>query len=79
VACEVVAETTLARVVPGDLLGRVMGLYDSMGVAAMVVGAVLAPVLIDTTSLSTSLLVLGAAALVVTSDAKAKEPNGDLG
>jgi MFS family permease len=66
VACEVVAETTLARVVPGDLLGRVMGLYDSMGVAAMVLGAILAPLLIDTTSLSTSLLVLGVAALVVT-------------
>jgi MFS family permease len=66
VACEVVAETTLARVVPGDLLGRVMGLYDSMGVAAMVLGAILAPALIETTSLSTSLLVLGGAALVVT-------------
>ncbi len=66
VACEVVAETTLARVVPGDMLGRVMGLYDSMGVAAMVLGAVLAPILIGATSLSTSLLVLGAAALVVT-------------
>ena len=36
VACEVVAETTLARVVPGDALGRVMGLYDSLTVAAMV-------------------------------------------
>ena len=66
VACEVVAETTLARVVPGDTLGRVMGLYDSMGVAAMVLGAVLAPILIGATSLSTSLLVLGAAAVVVT-------------
>lgn len=66
VACEVVAETTLARVVPGDMLGRVMGLYDSMGVAAMVLGAVLAPILIGATSLSTSLLVLGAVALVVT-------------
>ncbi len=66
VACEVVAETTLARVVPGDVLGRVMGFYDSLMVAAMVVGAVLAPVLIDLWSLSTSLLVVGAAAVVVT-------------
>lgn len=65
VACEVVAETTLARVVPGELLGRVMGLYDSMGVAAMVLGAVLAPLLIGATSLSTSLVVLGAAAVVL--------------
>jgi MFS family permease len=66
VACEVVAETTLARVVPGDVLGRVMGLYDSLMVAAMVVGALLAPVLIERSSLSTSLLIVGIGTLVVT-------------
>jgi hypothetical protein len=66
VACEVVAETTLARVVPGDALGRVMGFYDSLTVAAMVVGAVLAPALINRFSLSASLLVLGSAAVIVT-------------
>jgi MFS family permease len=66
VACEVVAETTLARVVPGEMLGRVMGLYDALMVAAMVVGAVLAPVLISVSSLSSSLLMVGAAALIVT-------------
>lgn len=66
VACEVVAETTLARVVPGDLLGRVMGFYDSMSVAAMVAGALIAPLLINLTSLSTSLVVLGVAAVGVT-------------
>jgi len=53
-------------VVPGDVLGRVMGFYDSLMVAAMIVGAVLAPVLIDLLSLSTSLLVVGAAAVIVT-------------
>ena len=66
VACEVVAETTLARVVPGEVLGRVMGFYDSLMVAAMVVGAVLAPVLIDVSSLSTSLLVVGAVTMSIT-------------
>ena len=66
VACEVVTETTLARVVPADLLGRVMGLYDSMSVAAMVAGAVIAPILIGQTSLTTSLTVMGVAAVVVT-------------
>ena len=66
VACEVVTETTLARVVPADLLGRVMGLYDSMSVAAMVAGAVIAPILISRTSLTTSLMVMGVAAVVVT-------------
>ena len=66
VVCEVVTETTLARVVPADLLGRVMGLYDAMSVGAMVAGAVIAPILIGWTSLSTSLMVLGLAAVVVT-------------
>ena len=66
VACEVVTETTLARVVPADLLGRVLGLYDSMSVAAMVAGAVIAPILIVRTSLATSLMVMGVAAVAVT-------------
>ena len=66
VACEVVAETTLARIVPSEVLGRVMGVFDAFSVLAMVVGALLAPVLIDATSLDTSLLILGGAALLVT-------------
>ena len=66
VACEVVVETTLARVVPGDSLGRVMGIYDSLAVAAMVLGAVLAPILIDRTSLEASLAILGVAAVAIT-------------
>jgi MFS family permease len=71
VACEVVAETALARVVPGDVIGRVMGLSNAVQVAAMVGGAVLAPVLIAATSLTTSLIVLGAATVVVTVLARA--------
>jgi MFS family permease len=66
VACEVVVETTLARIVPNEALGRVMGIYDSMAVAAMVSGALLAPLLIDRSSLRTSLVVLGLATLLVT-------------
>ena len=66
VACEVVAETALARVVPHDVLGRVMGVYDAISVAAMVAGAVLAPVIVGATSLRVSLLVLGLASLAVT-------------
>ena len=65
VACEVVAETALARVVPGDVLGRVMGVVDALSVAAMVSGAALAPVIIAWTSLTTSLIVLGFATLLV--------------
>jgi MFS family permease len=66
VACEVVAETALARVVRSEVLGRVMGVFDALSVAAMVLGAVLAPVLVARTSLRTSFVVLGMATVVVT-------------
>ncbi len=66
VACEVVAETTLARVVRAEVLGRVMGVFEALSVAAMVLGAVLAPVLIARTSLRTSFVVLGIATVVIT-------------
>jgi MFS family permease len=66
VACEVVAETTLARIVPSEALGRVMGVFDALSVLAMILGALLAPALIDWTSLDASLLILGGAALLVT-------------
>ena len=66
VSCEVVGETALARIVPREALGRVIGVFDAVSVAAMVAGAVLAPVLIAATSLRASLLILGAAAVAVT-------------
>jgi MFS family permease len=66
VACEVVAETALARVVRSEVLGRVMGVFDALSVAAMVLGAVLAPVLVTRTSLRTSFVVLGVATVVIT-------------
>ena len=65
VACAVVVETTLQRVLPAEAMGRVMGIYDSMSVAAMVAGATLAPILIDLSSLRTSLLILGLAAVLI--------------
>ena len=46
VACEVVAETAIARIVPGDVLGRVMGVFSALSVAVMIAGAVITPVLI---------------------------------
>jgi MFS family permease len=66
VSCEVVGETALARIVPREALGRVIGIFDAVSVAAMVAGAVLAPVLVALTSLRASLLVLGAAAMLMT-------------
>ena len=65
VACEVVAETAVARVVAPDL-GRVMGVFDAVSVASMVGGAALASVLVSATSLRTSLISLGVATVVVT-------------
>ena len=66
VSCEVVGETALARIVPREALGRVIGVFDAVSVAAMVAGAVLAPVLVASLSLRASLLILGAAALAIT-------------
>src|SRR6516225_6254612 len=66
VSCEVVGETALARIAPREALGRVIGIFDAASVAAMVAGAILAPVLVAATSLRASLLILGAAALAIT-------------
>jgi MFS family permease len=66
VSCEVVGETALARIVPREALGRVIGVFNAVSVAAMVAGAVLAPVLVASLSLRASLLILGAAALAIT-------------
>ena len=61
-----VGETALARIVPREALGRVIGIFNAVSVAAMVAGADPAPVLAAATSLRASLLVLGAAALAIT-------------
>lgn len=66
VSCEVVGETVLARIAPRDALGRLVGAFDAASVAAMVAGAVLAPVLIAATSLRDSMLLLGGGAILVT-------------
>jgi hypothetical protein len=62
VSCKVVGETALARIVPRTALGRVIGIFNAVSAAAIVAGAVLAPVLVASTSLRASLLILGAAA-----------------
>ncbi len=66
VCCEVVSETACVRISPTEALGRMIGIFDATSVAAMVAGAVLAPVLIAATSLRISLIVLGGATLLVT-------------
>jgi MFS family permease len=66
VSCQVIGETALSRIAPRERLGRVIGMFDTVSVAAMIAGAVLAPVLVALTSLRASLLILGAAAVAVT-------------
>lgn len=63
VCCEVVTEKLLARVTPRDALGRIAGLFDASSIAAMLGGAVLASVLVKTTSLSGSFWILGTVAV----------------
>ena len=66
VACEVVAETTLARVAPAESLGRLMGVVEAVAVGAMVAGALLASLLLASTSLAQSFTILGGATLLAT-------------
>jgi len=66
VACEVVAETTLARVAPAESLGRLMGVVEAVAVGAMVAGALLASLLLASTSLGKSFTILGGVTLLAT-------------
>jgi MFS family permease len=66
VSCEVVAETALARVVEPAVLGRVMGFFDALSVAVMVLGALLASLITSWTSLQTGFVVLGSVSVLVT-------------
>ena len=65
VCCEVVSETVLARVIPGETLGRIAGLFEASSIGAMVGGAVLASILVKTTTLEWSFWILGAATVLV--------------
>jgi MFS family permease len=65
VCAEVVAETVLARVTPRETLGRIAALLDASSIGAMVAGAVLASILVKTTSLDSSFWTLGAGSVLV--------------
>jgi hypothetical protein len=66
VICEVVGETTLARLAPAESLGRLMGVVEAVAVGAMVAGALLASLVLAWTSLRGSFVILGAAAVATT-------------
>jgi CRP-like cAMP-binding protein/predicted MFS family arabinose efflux permease len=57
---QVMAVTLLQRTLPGDVLGRVFGLLGSAAFAAMLLGAGVAPPLIEASGTRGSLLVFGA-------------------
>jgi MFS family permease len=59
VCAEVVAETVLARVTPRETLGRIAGLFEASSIGAMVAGAVLASILVNTISIEWSFWILG--------------------
>jgi len=61
-----VGETALARIVPREALGRVMGTFFAVSRAAIIAGALLAAVLAASASLRASLLILGVGALTIT-------------
>ena len=61
---DVLGMTMLQRLLPGDVLGRVLGVLDSLMVAGVLVGSVLAPVLVHTLSLEAA-LVIGAGLLAI--------------
>jgi hypothetical protein len=58
---EVIAITILQRVVPDNLLARVFGILDSLAVAAMLAGSILAPFLVELIGLRAALVVVGLA------------------
>jgi MFS family permease len=66
VSCQVVGETVLARIIPREELGRVIGTLFAVSRGAIIAGAVLASVLVASTSLRASLLILGGVALAIT-------------
>lgn len=56
---DVLATTLMQRAVPESVIARVFGILDSIGVAATVLGAALAPILIESFGVEASLLIAG--------------------
>lgn len=56
---DVVATTMLQRAVEEKLLARVFGIIDSLGVTAILVGSLVAPLLVNTLGIRTALLLTG--------------------
>jgi MFS family permease len=59
IVVEVVGVTLLQRALPRELVARVFGLLDAVAVTILLLGSILAPILVETFSLRTALIVGG--------------------
>jgi MFS family permease len=57
---DVVSMTMLQRILPGEVLGRVLGILDSLMVSGILAGSVIAPIVIRAGGLQVALIVGGA-------------------
>jgi MFS family permease len=57
---DVVSMTMLQRILPGEVLGRVLGILDSLMVTGILAGSVIAPVMVRAGGLQVALIVGGA-------------------
>ena len=64
IVVDVMVVTSLQRLLGADVLGRAFGTLDSLTVAGMIVGIVLAPILVAKIGLDAALLIGGALMLV---------------
>jgi MFS family permease len=65
IVLDVVSTTAIQRIVPNEVAARVFGLIDSFAVAAILVGSVVTPVLVQYFGLQATLLILGAILVVI--------------
>ena len=66
IVADVVFMTMMQRTVPSEVLGRVFGIMDSLMVAGILVGTVLAPVLVQTIGLRGAMVAAGGSIVAVT-------------
>jgi MFS family permease len=59
IVVDVVSVTLLQRALPSDVLGRVFGIYDALDVGAIMVGALVAPILVSLVGLDNALIIGG--------------------
>ena len=63
---DVISLTMLQRILPPDVLGRVFGIFDSLTVAGILIGSLLAPVIVAVFGLQAALVLAGSLLVVFT-------------